>query len=321
MRRNCNILQKMRQQANILIPEVLASLPAGLSARRFLLVVSIVVAPLAAACGGGASDDPVATVTVQLDREVVPLGGPVNLAVQFVVAPTHVPLDEDYRVMVHFLDSDGEMMWAADHDPPTPTSQWQPGQTISYTHRLRIPMYPYIGEAQVVVGLYSATTGQRLVLAGEDLGQRAYHGTVIALEPQPESSFLMYREGWHDDEFNQDANERWRWTSEQASLSFRNPGAEAVLYLEFDGRFDLFDPPQEVTVSLGEEVLHSAAVGSDERQFLEINLPLSLLGESETVTVDIQVDRTFVPSAVPGAGPGDDRTLGIRVFYAFLEPR
>ena len=290
---------------------------------RFAALLILVVVPglLGVSCGDTGSDDPVATVTVRLDRAVVPLGGPVNLAVQFVVAPTLEVLAEDYRVMVHFLDPNGEMMWAADHDPVPPTSQWRPGQTISYTHRLRIPMYPYIGDAVVAVGLYSATTGRRLTLAGEDLGQRAYRGTSVTLEPQPESSFLMYQEGWHDDEFNQDSNERWRWTTERASLSFRNSGSDAVLYLEFDGRADLFDPPQRVVIRLGDTVVHESTVDSEERHFHEVMLSADQMGQSETVTLFLEVDRTFVPSAIPGAPSGDDRNLGVRVFYTFLEPQ
>ena len=290
---------------------------------RYAALVILIVAPglCAASCDDAGAEDPVAAFTVQLDRTEVPLGGPVNLAVQFVVAPTHEALAEDYRVLVHFLDDNGEMMWADDHDPATPTSRWQPGQTISYTRPVRIPMYPYIGEAVVAVGLYSATTGQRLPLAGEDLGQREYRGTVVTLVPQSESSFLMYQDGWHEDEYNQDGNERWRWTTERAGLSFRNPGSDAVLYLELDGRADLFDPPQHVVIRLGDEVVHENTIDSAELQFLEVMLSEEQMGESEMVTVSLEVDQTFVPSSIPGAPPGDDRDLGVRVFYSFLEPQ
>ena len=286
-----------------------------------LLILVVAHGLFTASCGDSDSDAQVASVTVQLDRATVPLGGPVKLAVQFIVSPTHQTLAEDYRVMVHFLDDNGDLMWAADHDPPTPTSQWQPGQTISYTHRARIPMYPYIGDAVVTVGLYSATTGQRLPLAGEELGEREYRGTVVSLVPQPESSFLMYQSGWHDDEYNQDANERWRWTTDQAVLSFRNPGSDAVLYLEFDGRADLFDPPQQFVIRLGEGVVHESRVDSVDHQFHEVLLGGTQMGDDETVTLSLEVDRTFVPSAAPGAPPGDDRNLGVRVFYAFVEPQ
>ena len=114
---------------------------------------------------------------------------------------------------------------------------------------------------------------------------------------------------------------RWRWTTERASLSFRNPGSDSVLYFEFDGRADLFDPPQHVTIRLEDTVLHESVVDSPERQFHEVVLKAEQVGDRETVTLELEVDRTFVPSAIPGAPPGDDRNLGVRVFYTFLEPR
>ena len=76
--------------------------------------------------------------------------------------------------MVHVVDSDDEMMWTDDHNPPMPTSQWKPGQTIEYTHTIFIPVYPYVGEASIQLGLYSIANQKRLPLAGDDAGQRAY---------------------------------------------------------------------------------------------------------------------------------------------------
>ena len=273
------------------------------------------------ACSASLSEDPVATVTVQLDRSVVPLGGPIVMAVQFVVSPEHQPLDEDLRVMVHFLDSNGDMMWAADHEPSVPTSQWQPGQTISYTRRARVPMYPYVGDAVVAVGLYSPATGERSVLVGDPLGQRAYRATSVSLEPQSESSLVYYQDGWHSDETDPESNVPWRWTTEHASLSVRNPGSDAVLYLEVAGRPDLFDTGQQVEVRVGEHVVHEIRLESEENEFHEIPLGVGQTGDADSVTVDLYVDPTFVPASVPGGSSADLRTLGVRVFYAFLEPR
>ena len=279
-----------------------------------------VLTTVTASCRDTDGREPVATVAVELDRDAIPLGAPATFSFRFVVSPAHTPLSEDYRVMVHFLDGNGEMMWAADHDPAVPTTEWQPGQTVSYSHQVRIPMYPYIGESVVAVGLYSLTTGERLPLAGEDLGQRAYRGTTVSLEPQPESGFLVYQDGWHDDEFSPATGERWRWTGERAGLSFRNPRSDAVLYLEFDGRADLFEPAQRVNIRIGDQVVFETEVSAPERELYEIALAAEVLGQDDTVTLVLDVDRTFVPADLAG-GPGDDRALGVRVFYAFIEPR
>ena len=292
----------------------------GRRVRQSLLVLTCATcAATPIACGDGLTQNSVATVTVQPSRSTVPLGAPITLSFQFVVSQDLEPLSEDYQVMVHFLDSAGEMMWAEDHAPSIPTTQWQPGQTISYARRVRIPMYPYIGESVVAVGLYSATTGQRLPLTGDHLGRRAYRGMSISLEPQSESSFVMYQDGWHRDEFDPVSDEHWRWTGKTADVRFRNPGSDAVLYVELEGRPELFGSPQEVVLHLHGESVYTISLDTPEPQFHEVPLTAEQLGGAETVTLELQIDKTFVPEAVLDAND-DRRTLGVRVFYLFLEP-
>ena len=194
-------------------------------------------------------------------------------------------------------------MWEADHEPSVPTSAWQPGQAISYTHRALVPMYPYIGEVTVAVGLYSTITGQRLMLAGEDLGQRSYRAATLNLERQAESSFLLYEEGWHQEEYDPSTRLQWRWTSEQVSLSLRNPNSDAVIFLQLDGRPDLVGEPQEVVVSVGATVLHEITLENTDMQFLELDLPADGFGDGEVVRLDLKVNPTFVPVEI-GEGNG-----------------
>ena len=79
---------------------------------------------------------------------------------------------EDYRVFAHVVDTDGEQMWTDDHDPPTPTSQWKPGQVIEYTRTVFVPIFPYVGEATNQLGLHSPKNKNepRLPLNGESSG-------------------------------------------------------------------------------------------------------------------------------------------------------
>lgn len=274
----------------------------------------------AVACGD--AGNPVATVAVGVNRGAVPLGGPIELSFRFVASPRLEPLDEDYRVLVHFLDGNGDLMWADDHDPDVPTSQWQPGQTVSYTRHAVVPMYPYIGEATIAVGLYSATSGDRLPLAGEELSQRTYQGATLTLQPQAESSFLLYEEGWYGDEFDPNSNTEWRWTSERASLSLRNPRTDAVLYLRLGGRPDVFpDQRQVVSVAVGNELVRELVLETRETRFEQLALTSTQLGDGETARITLEVNPTFVPSEIPGSEAIDDRRLGVRVYYAFLETR
>ena len=143
------------------------------------------------ACGGPPSSDPVAAVSVRTDRSTVSIGSPLELSIQFLVSRTLETIDQNYRVMVHFLDDQGEMMWAADHAPTTPTTEWQPGQTIEYTQRIRVPMYPYVGQAVVAVGLYSATTGSRLTLSGDHIS-----GNALTAPPPSRFNFSTRAAGY-----------------------------------------------------------------------------------------------------------------------------
>ncbi len=132
---------------------------------------------------------------------------------------------------------------------------------------------------------------------------------------------MYFQEGWHGNEGNPETLDTWRWSTEQGSLALRNPGSDAVLYLELDGRPELFERPQQVSLSVGDETLYELQVDSPERSFHEIPISARHFGERETLTISVNVDPTFVPARVPDDASADARTLGVRVFYAFLEPR
>src|SRR5438034_9718473 len=137
---------------------------------------------------------PAATPKLAIAREKAPLGSPIDMTYKFAVAPESnvAHFAEDYKVMVHVVDTDDQMIFAFDHMPPTPTSQWKPGQTIEYTRTEFIPIYPYVGEASIQVGLHSTVNQKRLPLAGEDAGQRAYRVARIQLQPQTENVFAVF---------------------------------------------------------------------------------------------------------------------------------
>src|SRR5262245_34112602 len=142
--------------------------------RPYLLAL-VLSLPFAMGCGSKEpAAPPVATAAVQLSRQKAPLGSPVDISYKFVVA-NDAQITEDHRVMLHVVDTDNELLFTFDHNPPVPTSQWKPGQTVEYTRTEFIPVYPYVGEANVQVGLYSMQNQRRQPLAGgEDAGQRAY---------------------------------------------------------------------------------------------------------------------------------------------------
>lgn len=290
------------------------------SLRNAAWITGLTVMVGAAGCGLADTASPVATPSVGLNRARVPLGGPLDLTYRFTVAPDAAPLDSDYVVFVHFLDADGELMFTDDHDPPEATSSWRPGQEISYDRRMIVPVYPYIGEVTVAVGLYSPTVGDRVPMAGDHLGQRAYAVATLQMAPQSESGFLMYEDGWHAAESVPEAPDReWRWTTGQSTISFRNPRSDATLYLEVDGRPELFDDPQVLTLSVGDTIIETIGLEAIEPSYHVVPIPAASMGTDDGVTLTLTVDPPFVPSEVTDGANGDSRELGVQVFYAFLE--
>lgn len=280
-------------------------------------IVATVLIALSAACADSAGPA-VATVSMRLDRSTVPLGGPLEMTLRFTVSPDLSPLTEDYRVFVHVMDDNGEQIWTDDHDPPTPTTDWRPEQVIEYSRRIMVPLYPYIGQASITVGLYSTQTDERLPLAGDDLGQLEYRVASLAFTPQHESSFLVYEDGWHGAEFDPNGQASWRWTSGEGVISFQNPRSDARLMLEVEGRPALFETPQVLTLAVGERILEELPVELPDRLVVDRILSAADLGDDEIVRLRIAVDQTFVP-AERNLG-GDTRELGIRVLMVYLEP-
>ena len=287
--------------------------------RGRLIPVMLFVAALGA-CGPKTDGEmPLAAASATLSTARVPLGSPIGITYRFQVAPG-ARLEKGYRVLVHFLDADEEMMWADDHMPPVPTSAWKAGQSVEYTRTLFVPLYPYVGEAAVVVGLYDPATGTRLLLSGEALGQREYRVARLRLQPQTDNIFLAYLEGWHGPETAVDNPAvAWQWTKREAVLRFRNPRKNATFYLHYDGQPAMFDSPQTVAVSLRDEVIDTFQVSGAEEAIRKVALKAAQFGTEDVVVCRISVDKTFVPSVVK-PGSKDTRELGIRVFHAFVEP-
>ena len=280
------------------------------------MVLAALIA-LTASCADS-SGPAVATVTMRLDRSTVPLGGPLEMTLRFTVSPDLTPLTEDYRVFVHVLDDNGEQIWTDDHDPPSPTSNWRPEQVIEYSRRIMVPLYPYIGQASITVGLYSTQTDQRVPLAGDDLGQLEYRVASIAFTPQHESSFLVYEDGWHGAEFAASGQASWRWTSGEGVVSFQNPRSDARLMLEAEGRPAVFETPQMLTLAIGERVLEEVRIESPDLLMIDRVLSAADMGDDDIVRLRIAVDQTFVPAELNLGN--DNRELGIRVLMVYLEP-
>jgi hypothetical protein len=287
---------------------------------RLPAVIAILSAALA--CGGGTDNaPPVGSVAVSLSRPRIALGSPVEVTYTFTVA-ADAPALGVRTVFVHFLDANDELMWTDDHEPPTPTSEWKPGQRVEYTRTMFVGRYPYVGAAKVVAGLYSPGTNERLKLSNEDRGDRSYKVADFELLPQTENIFVIFKDGWHQSEVVADGPQRteWQWTKKEATLAFRNPRRDVLLYLDADNPATSANSAQQVDVLIGDQVLGSVPLEKGAPAVVR-KMPISAaqLGTADMVELRLVVDKTFVPALEPGGATADTRELGARVFHAFVQ--
>ena len=277
----------------------------------------VFAASLSGACGSPDDGSPFAVPVVSVDRSNVPLGGRLEMAYQFTVLPQIEGLTERPRVRVHFLDPEGEILFTDDHDPPPPTTAWRPGGTITYQRRVYIPLRPYVGPTSVTLGLYSAATGERLPLAGEQIGASGYLAAIIDLVPPHRSSSPTFQSGWHQREHA--SGRGWRWSTGEGVRAFLNPRRGSMLYVEVVGRPHLFESPQRLDFVIGGRTVDSLLLETADPTFHTVMLKVGDLGDADTTELTLRVDQTFVPAEVPGTDSTDERRLGVLVSYAYLE--
>lgn len=285
-----------------------------------VLAVAGVLAPVA--CSRTDDAAPVATVSVTNDRARRPIGSPLEITYRFQVGEDAI--DGDYTVFVHLVNADGQQIWNDDHAPSVPTSQWKPGETIEYTRTRFLPALLHPGDATLEVGLYR--DGERLPLAAgrqpRSPGSRAYPVADLQLAPEAENVFVIFQSGWYPDDFVPgEPTSSSRWTQQSATLTFRHPRTDATLLVEYAGRPNAFDTPQQLTiVGTGNEPIATFPVDSDALVLRRIPVTSAQMGTGDMAELRLDVDRTFVPAEL-GTGERDTRALGIRVYNVFVESR
>ncbi len=264
---------------------------------------------------------PVAAIAVTLSRPKVALGSPVEVTYKITVAANAQSLGQR-RVFAHFLDADDELMWTDDHDPPTPSTEWKPGQTIEYTRSMFIPSYPYVGAAKIVAGLYSPANNERLKLSNEDRGDRSYKVVDFELLPQTENIFVIFKDGGHPAEVVTEGAGRteWQWTKKDATIAFRNPKRDVVLVLQVDNPATGPNAAQQVTAQIGDQVVATIPLSATQSaQVLKYPVTAAQLGTSDMVEIKFTTDKTFVPALEASMKSGDPRELGARFFHVFVQ--
>jgi hypothetical protein len=279
------------------------------------------LAAMVAGCSKAQDTTPaVAAMQVTLSRPKVALGSPVEVTYKFTVAQ-NAPNLGNRRVFVHFLDADEELMWTDDHDPPTPTSQWKPGQTIEYTRTMFIPSYPYVGAAKIAAGLYTPGNNERLKLSNQDRGDRSYKVADFELLPQTENIFVIFKDGWHPAEVVTEGSGRteWQWTKKEAVVAFRNPKRDVTLVLQADNPASASNAAQQVTVQVGDQTVATVPLSAANAPVLKFPITAAQLGSGDMVEMKFTADKTFVPALDPAMKSSDPRELGARFFHVFIQ--
>jgi hypothetical protein len=294
---------------------------------RYLMRCRLLLVVLAAWCGAcsNAADDskPIAAVTVKADQPGAAIESPVEMHYTFVVAADAPKLDKDYSVFVHFSDPTGEQLWADDHQPSKPTSQWKAGETLAYSRTMFVPKVAYTGATSIDVGLYLPGSDERLPLSGQAMGQRAYRVGALDVRPQEGNTVVFYKSGWYDPEIVPDSpGVEWRWSKQDAVFEFRNPKTDVTFMLDVD------QPERNLGAAQRVEIRDAAGAAVDtfmlapgQRDVRRVLVPAARLGTADRASVTLAVDRTFSPAYLPGARSGDVRTLGVRVFHATIQPK
>ena len=287
---------------------------------RVFLAMMVV---LAFGCGRTQDTEmPVATPSVTVGQNDAAIGTPLEMSYRFVVAPNAPAFAEDYWVFVHFLDTDGELLWTDDHPPPVPTREWKPGQTIEYPRTMFVPKFPYVGQTRIEVGLFSPKSGARLPMAGETKGQRAYGVGTFNLRQQTDNLYVVFKDGWHETEVaDENAGTEWQWSKKDATLAFRNPKRDVTIYFQCDQPVQALGAQQRVELRIGPVVIDSFNLPPGQKELRRISVSKTQLGDADTVEVAVTVDKTFVPATITQLKSSDGRELGIRVFRAYVQAK
>jgi len=258
--------------------------------------------------------------SIEVSRERAPLGSALEITYTWTLEPGAKKLDRDYRAMVHFLDTHEVMLFEDDHMPVPPPSTWEPGETYSYTRTRFVPVYPYVGEVEVRMGLYPYPgRGERPVLKGDDRGFREYSVKTMELLPQTENIFLVYKAGWYNPETHpENPGIERTWTEGEALISFKNPKKDVIVYLEADTCVKCFSTPPELTVSVGDNVGLRFPVDEPSIFLKKIRVSAEDLGDEEWVDLRLKMNESFIPNQLDPPLNNDDRELGLNVYHLYV---
>lgn len=160
-------------------------------------------------------------------------------------------------------------------------------------------------------------TGRESSTAAGLNAHAGYDGWLVTPEDKARMVLVELIDGWYTPEIEDGSS--WHWTEQTATLSFLNPGTPIVLQLDYDTPPELLvGSPRTLEITVGERIVRSLTLDTVGQQQLRVLLPTATLERHDRVSVQLAVDRPFVPANLD-ANSQDTRELGIRVFRLTVE--
>lgn len=254
---------------------------------------------------------------LQINRKSAEMGTPIEATYSFSTKKDFVPLNRDLTVFVHFLDPKGNIRFQDDHQPPKPTSTWRPSSNYNYTRTLFVPKNIPAGEYTVTLGIYSPQKEERIDLDANKYSNREYDMAKLLVEIPPQEPVIQYVKGWYDPEsVPTDVSTHWRWIGKEAVMKVRNPMSDALLYFKADGVPERFKEPQMVTLQIGDYVVDTFPINSNQVFLKKYNISKDKLGTNKMLEVKVILDKSFIPA--DDKVSADQRELGLRVYDLYL---
>jgi hypothetical protein len=79
--------------------------------------------------------------------------------------------------------------------------------------------------------------------------------------------------------------------------------------------------PQRIDIRSRQTVLDSFTLKPGDHVVRRVPISSAALGSDDNVELTLAVSPTFTPAYLPGATSKDVRTLGVRVFHAYIQPK
>ena len=245
------------------------------------------------------------------------MGTPIEITYSVATKPDFVALYKDMTVFVHFIDPKNVRRFQDDHRPPKPTAEWRPNGNYNWTRTVFIPKNIPAGEYSLVVGIYSPSKGERMILEAKPYGNRSYDMGTLLVEIPPQEPAMQYTSGWYDAESDPaDISTSWRWTKKEAILKVRNPNDDALLYLKVDGVPERFPGGQKLTVNVAGNEVETFPIQSNQPVMRKYSIDKAMLGSEKQVEIKLIADQTFSPAS--DTVSRDTRELGVRVYQVYL---